>query len=144
MAYQYNDHTNTGRKRFEAHEVARIPVEVSAAAHALIVHSSTQGRLLPQAIAEGFATLPGIERVRLDAVPKAQHFPVTIMDYHHTRDREPMLLVIMAQHCCDAARSYTWHINAHDLEQVHAHAGGMGAFEARTLVSELLRSYRAL
>jgi len=139
---EYNAHSNPGRKRFEAHEVRRIPVSVSESARRCIVRSSSQGRTLPQALSEGFGSLGDVAMVQLDLVPKAAHFPLTILDQQHTPGRDPDLLVIRAQPTDTQQQEQVWYINAHDLEQVHLHSGGLGTFEARHLTSELLRLYR--
>src|SRR5487761_2663280 len=63
-------------KRFHAHELRRVPVEVTPTARALIDASSAQGRLLPQALAEVFGEHPDLVSVCIDAVEKARHFAV--------------------------------------------------------------------
>jgi hypothetical protein len=129
-------------KRFELEDVQRVPVTVSAQARALIDASTSQGRLLPQALSEHFAEAGNIASVDVDAVLKSQHFAV----YSHERDTvlggpEPWLLVITAHHRSGSSEhDHTWHINASDLADLHP-LTKMPLFQAALAAQELWRLY---
>ncbi len=96
-----------GRVRFLEHEVRRIPVLVSLAAQATLTSSSSEGRKLPQALAEAFATLPEVQRVVLDVEKKSASFPLSPEEAQD----DPDLLVITAEGY-HPAWHYTWRVYA--------------------------------
>jgi len=115
----------SGTKRFEVHDMRRIPVVVSEQAREIIDGSTQQGRLLPQALSEFFGTLPDAEQVEVNLVKD------TVFGER---------LAIHVKHGNNEDKHHRFFIAKSDLFDVHSHpALGFGA--ART-ADELLRLYR--
>ena len=143
-------------KRFHAHELRRVPVEVTPTARALIDASSAQGRLLPQALAEVFGEHPDLVSVCIDAVEKARHFAVDASAPGRlTRGiggvggvggaldtLPPHVLRIDVTHVSAREElAHGWFINAHALSDLHPQTR-LPRFVAERAARELLRLYR--
>jgi hypothetical protein len=136
-----------GTKRFEVHDLRRIPVSLSDAARLEIFgdsegrvpSASAEGRKVPQALSEAFGQVPVIARLEVDAVPRSTHFASGPEHYHPVTGREERVLVITAYHQDDRRDPHTWYVNVRDLHEVYL--GGPGGFRAHTMASELVRLY---
>lgn len=107
------------RARFEAHEVVRIPVQVDAPAQDFLDSSNAQARLFPQALAEAFGEVAGVQRVT-----------ITYLDAPH--------LTITAESEQPAQRAI-WHVSTDEIRQRSANTTPI--FQARFAATELARLY---
>lgn len=128
-------------KRFHAYELRRVPVELSDDARRLILASSAQGRLLPQALSELLGTHSAIARVRVAVEEKSRRFIVHPAEVHPPTGGPPLLLAIVAEHVSDDARlAHEWLINAADLSDLHPRTH-QPLFNPALMAQELLRLY---
>lgn len=110
-----------GTKRFEVHDIRRIPVSLTASAKAIIDQSTRQGRIFPQALSEFFGTLPQVERVEVDVKEGGERVEIDIKASDESKDHQFFLAV-------------------EDLTQPSKPAGQ--GFAATKVADELLRLYR--
>lgn len=116
------DSAPSGTKRFHAEHMRRIPVQLSEKAKQIIDLSTHQGRLLPQALAEFFGTLPDVEGIEISTEEKDERF---MIDVKHGHDEE--------KHC-------RFFMSVNDLHQVSEQP--RQGFEAARTAQELQRLYR--
>ncbi|MBF6588926.1 MAG: hypothetical protein IVW57_00160 [Ktedonobacterales bacterium] len=102
--------------------VRRVPVTVTPAAHALILASTSEGRIFPQALSEHFGANGNVRQVIVDAVRKDAHFRVGPEECHPIT-REPggaMLLTVTIKHAGHPnVEPHTLYMNASDLCDLH-------------------------
>lgn len=108
-------------KRFEAHEMRRIPVTLTDGAKEVINKAVKQGRIFPQALSEFFGTLPEVERVEIDLTQEGR-------------------LMIDVKHSEDEGKHYRFFIGVDDLHQTPRNP--RHGFDAAQMADELLRLYR--
>lgn len=108
-------------KRFEVHEMRRIPVQITEAAKEVINQATRQGRVFPQALSEFFGTLPEVERVEVDLSPENR-------------------LMIDVKHGEDEDKHYRFFVGVDALH--HAPRNPREGFDAAQMADELLRLYR--
>lgn len=124
-------------KRFETHQVRRIPIVVSREAEQAIHASSAEGRKFPLALAEAFGKIPQVVSVELTLAPKSSYFSVNAEDFHPVTGKEARLLCVTAHH--QGMPDFLWLLNMADIE--HVHVGGQLGFRAHLTAHELLRLY---
>lgn len=72
--------THRASKAFEVHEVRRLPVTMTPTARSAIGASSSQGRLLPQALSEAFGLLDSVASLALDVTEEeSPHLRITVL-----------------------------------------------------------------
>jgi hypothetical protein len=107
-------------KRFEVHDMRRIPVALSASAKEVIDKATRQGRIFPQALSEFFGTLPQVERIEVDVSAEQR----LMIDIKATEEKF----------------HYRFFIGVDDLHQ--APRNPREGFDAAQMADELLRLYR--
>ncbi len=100
-----------GQRRFGEHEVARIEVAVSEAARLRLNQTSSEGRKVPQALAEAFATIPEVKRVTIEVIKKREKFRLGPGE----EAEDPDLLVITAEGY-HPQWHHTWYVHARAFE----------------------------
>lgn len=126
------------KKRFETHELHRIPVLVTEDAQEAIAMSSAEGRLVAQALAEAFGTHPHVQAVQLSLAEKRVHFRVAPEEYDYT-GIEPVLLLVDVHAVRQRYPRYRYYVNLTDLHQVAP--GTANGFRAASFAAELLSLY---
>jgi hypothetical protein len=126
------------RKRFETHELHRIPVLVTEDAREAIAVSSAEGRLVAQALSEAFGQHPHVQAVQLSLVEKREHFRVAAEEYEYT-GTAPLLLLVDVHAKRQRYPRYRYYVNLTDLHQVAP--GTAQGFRAASFAAELLSLY---
>src|SRR5258708_33304510 len=126
-------------KAFEPHELRRIPVTLTDAAQQVVLSSSAEGRIFPQALSELFGGVEGVKELQIDAVVRSQHFPSGPEHFHPITGEEDRMLVIDVVHENGSIDAHRYVLNVRDLQEVHP-AGRVG-FTAVATAQELVRLY---